>query len=487
MAGRKKTEVEELSPTSVSFAIVADMYWVPIAEVDAHRVRDHFTVMARVQDYTGRGKNAEQPIPTYREDAHDRPGLIGVPIAEGEHLFETDNLIEDLSQGGDFDCWTKLPDPKHIEAAPGQEEFMQLSLQAAQDNYTNLFKAETGTGKTVVALWLAATLGRSTLVRVPTVQLMHQWIEQAQDKLGLERKDIGVVQGQKCQHHKPFVVGMHKSISQRRYEPEFYKAFGTVIDDEVHNTGATMLSRNQGLFNAEYKIALTATDKRKDGAQQVYTSYFGSPAFERSMPGVRTDVYGVPYQGKRIMRTRRDQIIQALCDDHDRNRFFADLAAHWYDQGHDILMVSERVEHCYMLRRYVEALGVPEDDIGVYTNERPIDGVSGRREKTPQDYLDWCKAKPPVFIATYGMFKEGLDVPRLNRGMDCTPRSELEQLVGRIRRRDKNDPNKRAVWVSLRDRATPKLEGLHYARMRSINHIESITIRKAMMAEILEL
>lgn len=487
MVSRRKDNegVTEMPVTPVSVAIVSDMYWVPLAEVDAHRVRDYFTIKAKVYDYTGRKGSTEQPIPIYKEDSHARPGLIGLPIAEGERLFPAEDLQEDLSDGGVLDCWTKRPDPAHPLAAPGQAEFMGLTYEAAMESYTSLFKAETGTGKTVVALDLAARLGRSTLVRVPTVQLLRQWIDQAQDKLGLSRKDIGLVQGEKCQFHKPFVVGMHKSISQRQYSPEFYKAFGTIIDDELHNTGATMLSRNQGMFNARFKFGLTATDIRRDGADKVYHYYYGTPAFQRSMPGVPTDVLVVTYQGKSIKADRKDEFLSALTKDADRNEIFAKVTAHWYDQGHDILLVSDYVEHCYLLKRYCEAVGIPEDDIGVYSNQRPVDGKRGHREKTPQDYLDWCREKPAVFIATYGMFKEGLDVPRLNRGMSCTPRADLEQVLGRIRRRDENDPDKRAVWLALRDRATPKLEGSHYGAMRSISHLKGVRIIKADLNAIL--
>lgn len=485
--GAKDKGVAGLPVTPVSYAVVSDLYWVPTAEVDMHPVRDYFTVKARVQDYTGRRKGGmvEQPIPVYREDPHKRPGMIGLPIYEGERLFPADQVAEELSRGSAFDQWTRLPDPDHPAAAPGQREFMAEALECAQDYYTNLFKAETGTGKTVVALWLAATLGRSTLVRVPTEQLKRQWIDQAQALLGMDRKDIGVVQGEKCQYHKPLVIGMHKSIAMRDYPPEFYQAFGTVIDDELHNTGATLLSRNQGLFNAETKLGLTATDKRPDGADKVYHYYYGKPAFQRRMPGVPTTLYVPIYSGGRIHASRRDQLISALTKDHERNSIFAKLASKWYDEGHDILLVSEYVDHCYALKRYCEAMGIPSEEIGVYTNQRPANGISGPREKTPQKYLDWCKAVPAVFIATYGMFKEGLDVPRLSHGMDCTPRSQLEQLIGRVRRRTPDNPDRRAVWVSLRDRETPKLDGMHYGRMRSVAHLDSVQISKTSLEALL--
>jgi superfamily II DNA or RNA helicase len=465
-----------LTVTPVSFALVADMYWIPVAEVDAHAVRDYFTIKARIQIYTGQPHVEEQPIPIFKEDAHVRPGLIGVPLAEGERLFPTDEIREELSDGSPFTEWTRLPDPEHPNAAPGQAEFMDLAYAAAQENYSSLLKAETGTGKTVVSLGLAARIGLSTLVLVPTVQLLRQWVQQAEDVLGVPREHIGVVQGEKCQFHKPFVVGMMKSNVMRVYPPEFYHAFGMVIVDELHNTGASTISRTQGLFDARYKIGLTATDKRRDGADKVYKFYYGEPAFERSMPGIRTTVHAVPFNGPKIQVNRRDQLLAALAADHKRNKLLTEVAAHWYDQGHDVLMLTEYVDHAYNLQRYLKALGVPEDETGMFTNQKPAKKGSKKRVKNKQTYLDWCKAEPAIIIATYGMMKEGLDVPRLNRGMDCLPRAEMEQALGRIRRRIEGKKN--AVWMSLWDRNTPKLNGLHYGRMKSISNLANVTIEK---------
>lgn len=472
--------------TPVSLAIVADLYWIPVAEIDAHRVRDYFTIKAKVADYSGRGGSTEQPIPIYREDAHARPGLIGLPMYEGERLFPADKVIEDLSHGTEFNQWTRLPDPNHPAAAPGQEEFMGLTLDAAKDYYSALIKAETGTGKTIVFLNTAAKLGRSTCVLVPSQQLLKQWVRQAQDVLGLDRKHIGIVQGEKCQWQKPFVVAMMKSNAQRTYPPEFYRAFGLVGTDELHNTGATTLSRVQGLFFAEHKLGMTATDNRKDGADKVYKFYYGPPAFTRKMPGVPTNVYVVPYHGRKALGTRRDQILGSLMKDHKRNAFFAALGAKWYDEGHNQLLVTEYIDHAFALRRYLLAVGIPSDDIGMFTGQHLSDfnDKKSKRVPAPQAYLDWCLQSPPVMVATYGMFKEGVDRPDLNRGMDCTPRSDMEQVLGRIRRRMEGK-EEFAAWVSLRDRATPKLDGMHHARMKSIKHLDSVEVIRASQEEIL--
>lgn len=458
---------------AISRAVISDLYWIPLREVDAHRVRDDFTIEKRIPIY-GTKRIEKQSIPIWREDPRMRPGMIGVPIAAGEAQYPAEEIVEEFSDGIAFDSWTRRPDPAHERAAPGQAEFMRLTYEAVTESYTSLIKAETGTGKTVVALETAARLGRRTLVLVPSTTLMRQWIDQAQDILGVPRSHIGIVQGAKCQWEKQFVVGMLKSNAIRQYPPEFYSAFGFVVYDELHNLGAVVAARTQGLFTARYKAGLTATDDRRDGADEVYYAYFGPPAFSRSMPGVATRVLTLPLSTPKVSGRGMTDRALALARNGDRNEALARIAYRWFREGHHILMVSAFVDHCEMMKRYLVACGVPENHVGLFTG---MLSEGSTRSKTTEAYLDWCKRVPRIIVATYGMLTEGVDIPRLDRGMDITPRSEMEQVLGRIRRRV---PGKEeAVWVTPRDRNTPQLEGAYHGRIKSIRHLQNVEVERA--------
>lgn len=77
--------------------------------------------------------------------------------------------------------------------------------------------------------------------------------------------------------------------------------------------------------------------------------------------------------------------------------------------------------------------------------------------KVGKEELKKVKKDRQIIFATYGMMKQGLDVPRLDAGIDATPRSEGIQVVGRIRR---PVPNKRTpIWITIRDTASGVLIG----------------------------
>jgi superfamily II DNA or RNA helicase len=274
---------------------------------------------------------------------------------------------------------------------------------------------------------------------------------------------------------------MMKSVAMREYPPEFYKAFGFVVYDETHNLGAFMSARTQGRFNARYKLAITATDVRRDGGDRVYHSYFGKPAFVRSMQAVDTEVQVLSYTSKKPPTgTKKASKLLALAHDFERNKIISDIARKWYREGHCPLFVTDHVHHAEILYKMFMASGIPENKIGLYTGGQTVDGVMST---TTKEYLDWAEKHASVFIATFGMMKEGIDIPKLDRGMDCTPRSDFEQVLGRIRRAY---PGKtKAVWVTIRDRAVKSFEGAYFQRISSVNKLPNITVKKVELAHVL--
>ena len=63
--------------------------------------------------------------------------------------------------------------------------------------------------------------------------------------------------------------------------------------------------------------------------------------------------------------------------------------------------------------------------------------------------LDRVKAEADYIFATYGMITEGIDIPRLDAGLDATPLGKATQITGRIRR---PMPGKAMpIWITLRD------------------------------------
>jgi superfamily II DNA or RNA helicase len=403
-----------------------------------------------------------EPLYLYRD--YPSRGYLAVPRAYGLSRFPwlgfRDLRTEGIPMSGPP---PRLPDPNHprVKDPAQQQAFMNDLLAGALEYKQFTAMASTGSGKTVCALWLAAQLGRKTLVMVPLERLMHQWVDEVKDKLGLPDSKIGIVQGDTCQwEDRDIVIGMMHSLSMKKYSPEFYRAFGLVVIDECHRVGSHMLSRVAPLFPSLYRVGLSATPKRKDGNDRVGFWHIGPVRVTSKAKALDCDVFVKPYVTRRPLWGKDfNSRMKCLSQDPDRNALLTALIVRAYNGGRHVLVIGKYVDHLQEIRDACIRAGLPANDLGQYTGEvhhrQLVNTIHGPRMKTvrktkiAKEEYDRVKRECRVIFATYGVFKEGIDVPRLDCGIDILPQSEATQVVGRIRRPMEDKP--RPVWITLLD------------------------------------
>lgn len=279
----------------------------------------------------------------------------------------------------------------------------------------------TGFGKTTVALWLAAQLGRKTLVLVHKDFLKQQWIERVAQCLPGAR--TSVVQGPAADTGGDVVVAMIQTVITRAFPPGFWDPFGLLIVDEAHHVAAECFSRAMAGLSFARVLGLSATPTRKDGLTRLLHWFLGPVAFEARRENATNVAVHVleytceRYQGPVPVNRRGDVcftgLISALVDDADRTRRVAEAAEAQARAGHDVLVLSHRRAHCQALAAELAARGV---DAGLY--------------------LGGCREVPAskVLVATYALTSEGFDCPRLSALVLATPASDVVQACGRILR-----------------------------------------------------
>lgn len=415
-----------------------------------------------------------RPKPIYLFD-ESKAGYLGIPIDWGLNRYPNLEVKDRTVRGARIKVPT-LPDPYHHLAPEGQAEFMQAMLDATHNYFAFLAKAGTGTGKTVTALWVAAKRARRTLIIVPSESLLVQWVEEIHKKLGVPYNQIGTIQQEACDIDTPFVVGLVHTIVRRDFPLEVVEAFGTVVWDEVHRMGAFTFSQSVGMFPAQAKIAMTATDKRKDGADKVFLWYFGFAQVTADTETLPCEIRVLRYVAEKVWGTTRETLIKCLTLDKKRNAKILKLVAKLYDAGRYILIIGDNVKHLQGLLLGLEDMGIPKEHLGQFTASyypegKKRGGWSDKSKKMPPEALARIKEDPEVCIiaATYGSFKEGVDIPRLDAGIDVTPRTEGIQVIGRIRRRRDGKPL--PVWYTIDDVKSKRLRG--YTKARIKDYLES--------------
>ena len=122
----------------------------------------------------------------------------------------------------------------HGELRPEQ----MVAAQALLAHETGVLAATTAFGKTVVAAWLIAQRGVSTLVLVHRQQLLDQWIERLSVFLGLPANAIGRIGGGRRRPNGQIDIALIQSLVTKGVVADQVAEYGQLIVDECHHLPA---------------------------------------------------------------------------------------------------------------------------------------------------------------------------------------------------------------------------------------------------------
>uniref|UniRef100_A0A6C0DSQ2 Helicase ATP-binding domain-containing protein n=1 Tax=viral metagenome TaxID=1070528 RepID=A0A6C0DSQ2_9ZZZZ len=292
-----------------------------------------------------------------------------------------------------------------------------------------------GYGKTYMAIWLAMQLRKRFLVVVHKEFLMAQWQRELVRLVPGIR--LGKVQGPACEIGPEFdgALVMIQTLCSRDYDANTFKDFGFAVFDECHHLGAEHFSRSLLRIQTKHMLGLSATPDRTDGLTKVFNWFLGPIVYRikhrEADESVKVIVYrfesadtaytNVPtnYRGEVI----RARLINQISEFKERTVYLASRLADFAKAGRKLLVLSDRREHLADFESELKKLDVT--DIGYY--------VGGMK----QDDLDKSEGRA-VILGTFAMASEAMNIPALNTILLATPKSNIEQSVGRILREKKD-------------------------------------------------
>lgn len=181
-----------------------------------------------------------------------------------------------------------------------------------------------------------------------------------------------------------------------------------------------------------------------------------------------------------------------------------------YARDRVCVVLSDRTDQLVELRRRLLHMGMPEKELGMYVGkyrtgrrkaivrfknkiigkfvannqsqlDRLVEDFTAHLRKLARKGKDWNfdfklsttysdeEFKPSeddyrrmaesctLFLATYGIFGVGLDIPRVDMGVEASPRANVVQPIGRLLREHPGKPQ--PEWYSIRDTITPTSGG----------------------------
>lgn len=378
--------------------------------------------------------NTPKHLWLYWVDGSDLMLPVGAGREVRKFMSPEDAVIVQLADNGRLHYDGKIPLFDYQE--PAVEEMARHSC--------GILQSPCGSGKTQMGIALAAKLSRKTLWVTHTQDLLAQSLGRAAQYF--PRECLGTITAGKVQ------VGSHMTFATvqtlcRLDLAQYRDIWDVIIVDECHRlagtpTAATMFYKAMDSLAARYKYGLSATVHRSDGMIASTFAVLGPVVY-------RVPDEAVAEKTMQVRISRRDTGVKAglCCLDTDGTLKYNSLLGYLAgsaernglivkdlvnQQGHACLVLSSRLEHLRTIRAML-----PDS-----LRERSvmIDGsMAGKRGKQQraQAIGDMRSGRKDILFASFGLAKEGLDIPRLDRLSLVLPQKDyavVTQSIGRIAR-----------------------------------------------------
>jgi superfamily II DNA or RNA helicase len=266
---------------------------------------------------------------------------------------------------------------------------------------------------------------------------MNQWIERIQQFLPKAR--VGKIQGPNIDiDDKDIVIGMLQSLSMKEYPSSIFESFGLTIIDEVHHISSEVFSNSLFKIVTKYMLGLSATMTRKDGTTNVFKMFLGDVIFKGKRDESReVVVHAIQYQvnDDEFNEVKLDYrgnpaystMISKLCEYNRRSEFILKVLSAMLENNPDqqIMILAHNKSILKYLHDAIAHKNIAT--VGYY--------IGGMKESA----LKETEGKM-VVIATYAMASEALDIKTLTTLIMATPKTDIEQSVGRILREKHSSP-----------------------------------------------
>jgi len=368
-------------------------------------------------------------FPVYREN-NDK---IYIPRFIGNDMF-----------GIPINNKLKKPDSVYIPFKGEVRDYQTTIIDTFMENASQglgggLLEIPCGRGKTVMALNIISQLKTKTLVIVHKGFLLNQWVERIQQFLPTAR--IGTIQGKTVDvDDKDIVLGMLQSISMKDYPKNIFDSFGLTIIDEVHHIAAEVFVRSLFKVVSPTMLGLSATMNRKDGLSFVFKMFIG-PVIYKEKREANHDVLVKAYHYETDDQDFNDVIldyrgnpayssmISKLCNYEPRSEFIISILRELInnDTGGKTQIIVLAQNRSVLNHIYDSILKEGFSTVGYY-----LGGMKEQHLKASED--------KQIIIGTYSMASEALDIKSLTTLLMVTPKTSIEQSVGRILRTRHSQP-----------------------------------------------
>jgi len=323
------------------------------------------------------------------------------------------NIIEYCNENQielEIDNQTHIFEDISFEFSGTLRPFQETAVEKQLPENEGVLCAPTGSGKTVIGIYMIAKRKQPTLIIVHTRELLDQWTDRIKTFLNIPEKNIGHIGNGCLDEDKPITIALIQTLNKH---PEIVNNYGFLIIDECHRTPSRTFTAAVKNFEGRYILGLSATPYRRDGLSKIIEWYSG-PIRHKIEPrdlintGHITSVEAVIRKTNFIASmddpsAEYSTMLQEISQNEERNQMIIDDVWKAAGQGETCLILSDRKAHCHELKKLMGNLWNTE----ILTGDTPT-------KERKQIVKDTNAGKIEVLIATSQLIGEGFDCKELS-------------------------------------------------------------------------
>lgn len=333
------------------------------------------------------------------------------------------------------DCRRSLP-PMNFSFKGRLRPFQQKAVDEMLAKDFGTLSSATGSGKTIMALYMVARRRQPALIVVHTKDLASQWTERIETFLGIPAPEVGLIGSGKKELGDKITVALVQSLY--KCVEEIADQIGFLVVDECHRCPSRIFTEAVTGFDARYMLGLSATPWRRDKLSKLIFWHLGDVHHE--VDKAHLVETGDVLPAEVIVRETNfkpfydpvneySKMLSELTADTDRNVLIAsDVAQETLNCGGICLVLSDRKAHCENLQSLLKYRFKIDSEL--LTGDLNLSERQKVIERLNQNKVD-------VVIATGQLIGEGFDCKNLSTLFLATPISfsgRVLQYLGRVLR-----------------------------------------------------
>ena len=330
-------------------------------------------------------------------------------------------------------------------------DYQKAAIEKLQAGDNGVLVAPTGTGKTIIGLYLMTIRSRPTLILVHRSILIEQWITAlCRFVPEIEKKDIGVLGAGRKKLKGKVDIAMLQSMAHMDELEAKTAGYDFLIVDECHRVPTATFEPVLKGIKARYVLGLTATPQRKDRFESIIFMQCGPVIHTIDDVNMQSQDRKVRFRGTSLPDFDTGLPVQRLwehlTESIDRNELILSDVFGLLEEGRCPLIISDRTEHLdTLIQSFIG--GGQRSEVSVFV----LKGLMGKKDR--HCVIESVKRhvsahRPFCLFATGSLIGEGFDLPGLDTLVITMPisfKGRLTQYVGRLHRQ--NTPKKKEIVV----------------------------------------